>query len=255
MITPWSWPRVIAHRGGGTLAPENTLAGFEKARSLGQRAVEFDVMLSRDAVPVVVHDPKLGRTVAGRGLVAEMTADALTQLDAGSWFDSSLGSLRVPRYVDVLEWCRENDIWMNVEIKPSSAAVATETGRVVAEVTAAFHEGIAAGPRLPEFSSFSVPALQAAQSSAPKFARGLLVTGVPRDWRDQLESCGAVALHARHGELDAATIAEVRQAGVPMMAYTVNDPARARELFGWGLDAICTDRIDLIHADFAATLR
>ncbi|CAN5232671.1 glycerophosphodiester phosphodiesterase [soil metagenome] len=255
MTTLWPWPRVIAHRGGGTLGPENTLAGFEVGRAAGHRAVEFDVMLTRDGVPVVIHDPKLGRTVPGNRPVAEMTAAELVGLDAGSWLGAQFAAARVPLFVDVLAWCRRHDVWMNIEIKPSSVGAAYETGRVVGETTRAFYDGVEAGPALPELSSFSIHALQAARMAAPTFARGLLVTKVPADWSDRLADTGAVALHARHGELDRDLVARVRDAGVPMVAYTVNEPARARELFDWGLDAICTDRIDLIGADFGAAAR
>ncbi len=250
----WPWPRVIAHRGGGTLGPENTLAGFEVGYALGHRAVEFDVMLARDREPVVIHDAVLGRTVPGRGRVATTSAAALAALDAGSWLDARFASARVPRYVDVLAWCRARGVWMNVEIKPSSRATAAETGRVVASVTARMFEddeGRRAGVdlSLPEFSSFSIAALDAARAAAPRFARGLLVGRVPGDWRARIARSGALALHVDHRQLDAATLAQVRGAGVPVMAYTVDDPARAVELAGWGIDAICTDRLDRIAAD------
>src|SRR3954465_6157212 len=79
----WPYPTIIAHRGGGTLAPENTLAAMRCGLARGFHAVEFDVMLSQDGVPVVVHDPVLGRTVAGSGNVADHTARQLAAMDAG----------------------------------------------------------------------------------------------------------------------------------------------------------------------------
>ena len=73
----WPYPRTLAHRGGGTLAPENTLAALRCGLAYGYRAVEFDVMLASDGVPVVVHDPELGRTVAGSGHINDYTAAQL----------------------------------------------------------------------------------------------------------------------------------------------------------------------------------
>ncbi|CAN5261517.1 glycerophosphodiester phosphodiesterase [soil metagenome] len=253
MTTAWPWPRVIAHRGGGTLGPENTLAGFEVGFAAGHRAVEFDVMLTSDGVPVVVHDPALGRTVQGKGKVAEMTAAQLVALDAGSWLGPQFAAARVPRFTEVLAWCRDHGVWMNIEIKPSSVGAAYETGRVVGETLQAFYAGVEPGPALPELSSFSIHALQAARMAAPTFARGLLLTQVPADWTDRLAEAGAVALHARHSDLDRATVARIRAAGFPMMVYTVNDPERARTLLDWGIDAICTDRIDMIGPGFAGS--
>lgn len=77
----WSYPQVIAHRGGGSLAPENTLAAFQCGLNHGLHAVEFDVMLTKDGVPVVIHDEKLGRTVVGQERVCDMLADELYQRD------------------------------------------------------------------------------------------------------------------------------------------------------------------------------
>ena len=85
-MKPWPYPRIIAHRGGGTLAPENTLAGMRKAKEMGYAGVEFDVMLAADATPILMHDQTLERTTSGSGAI-DMTAFAdMLKLDAGSWF-------------------------------------------------------------------------------------------------------------------------------------------------------------------------
>src|SRR5512135_3726600 len=75
-MRPWPYPRILAHRGGGTLAPENTIEAIDVGRAHGYRGVEFDVMLAADAVPVLIHDPTLERTTSGRGDVAAHTARA-----------------------------------------------------------------------------------------------------------------------------------------------------------------------------------
>ena len=82
----WPYPRILAHRGGGLLAPENTLAALRYARNLGFEGVEFDVKLTADDVPVLLHDDTLDRTTDGSGAMADMLFDLVTQLDAGSWF-------------------------------------------------------------------------------------------------------------------------------------------------------------------------
>ena len=81
----WPYPRLIAHRGGGSLAPENTLAALKLGASLGYRASEFDVKLSRDAVPFLLHDSKLERTTNGVGIAGEFDWSVLEGLDAGAW--------------------------------------------------------------------------------------------------------------------------------------------------------------------------
>src|SRR2546422_6860489 len=70
MHRTWPHPRVVCHRGGGALAPENTLAGIRKAAATGFGGVEFDVMLSADKVPLLIHDETLERTTDGRGAVS-----------------------------------------------------------------------------------------------------------------------------------------------------------------------------------------
>ena len=256
MTMQWPYPRQLAHRGGGTLAPENTLAGMRCATAYGFRGVEFDVMLSRDGVPVLMHDPQFGRTIHAPGGVTDYTADALGMLDAGAWLGPQFRGEPVCTLAQVLAHCSAHGLWMNIEIKPSSDAVAAETGTVVAAATKAFfaqHYGNAAAAAnraaddtpLPLFSSFSIDALHAAQTAAPGIPRGWLVDKIAAGWQAQLEALEAVSLHTSHRRLDAASAAAVRHAGYGLMCYTVNDPQRAQLLTQWGVDAYCTDRLDL----------
>lgn len=259
----WFYPKIIAHRGGGTLAPENTLAALRCGMSHGFRAVEFDVMLSADGVPVLMHDPHFGRTVRGEGQVAQTSAADLVRLDAGAWFDARFGGEPVPTYEQAVDFCKSNGIWMNVEIKPAPGHE-VETGRTVGEITrrlfageiaVAGQGGMSPNARaLPLFSSFSFDALAEAASAAPEIPRGFLIDsleGLP-DWRERAEALGAVAIHTSHKKLSCRQASDVKEAGYGLFCYTVNDPARARELLDWGVDAFCTDRIDLIGPDFAA---
>jgi glycerophosphoryl diester phosphodiesterase len=249
----WPYPTVIAHRGGGVLAPENTLAAMRCGLAHGFHAVEFDVMLSADAVPVVTHDPRLGRTVAGSGNVADYTAAQLMAMDAGAWFSAAFAGEPVATYEQVQQFCSQNRIWMNVEIKPAPGAD-EQTGRVVAEMTMRlFAARLAAqGPGvdvtgLPLLSSFSFEALLAAKSAAPEIPRACLFDVIPADWHARLTQAGAVALHTNHKNLSRKQAQAVKRAGFGLFCYTVNTPARARELLSWGVDAFCTDRIDRIY--------
>jgi len=257
----WPYPKVVAHRGGGTLAPENTLAAMRCGLQHGFHAVEFDVMLARDGVPVLMHDAVFGRTVRGVGRVADFSADELAALDAGSWLGPQFAGEPVCTYRQVLEFCRQNGIWMNVEIKPAEG-FEVETGRVVAQVTeeffaaevaahAASGRGAWADPALPLLSSFSFAALRAAQVAAPDIPRGFLTDAIEDDWQERLQELDAVALHTNHKYLSPMQAQSVSQAGYGLFCYTVNKPARAKEILGWGVDGFCTDRIDLIGADFA----
>ena len=242
----WPYPKVIAHRGGGSLAPENTLAAMQCGLDHGYHAVEFDVMLSKDGVPVLMHDPLFGRTVSGVGGVAATLAAELLQMDAGSWFSASYAGARVPSYAQAVRFCQQHGIWMNVEIKPVPG-YEEETGRVVAHVSRELH---AQGEMLPLFSSFSFTALMRAKEEAPEIPRAYLIDQIPANWRDALQQLDAVALHTNQRHLTASLAQQIKAAGYGLFCYTVNTPERAAEICAWGVDAFCTDRIDLISANF-----
>jgi glycerophosphoryl diester phosphodiesterase len=250
----WPYPIVIAHRGGGILAPENTLAGIRGGLSRGFHAIEFDVMLSSDGVPILMHDDMLGRTVAGSGAISALSAVQLLQMDAGAWFGAQYAGERIPRFADVIEFCRKNQIWMNIEIKPAPG-FEVETGRVAAEMVMDMYKSELAAKAqpaaLPLFSSFSFEALQMAQRHAPTIPRGFLMDRISPDWQAKLVDLGAVALHTNHKHLTAELAHDIKAAGYGLMCYTVNDVARAREIMGWGVDAFCTDRIDLFEPQFS----
>jgi glycerophosphoryl diester phosphodiesterase len=142
---------------------------------------------------------------------------------------------------------------MNIELKPAPG-YEIETGGAVARITAAmFADELAAGQleRAPLLSSFSQQALAAAREAAPQLPRACLMSELPPDWERRAREVEAAAIHVSHRHLTPQQAREVKAAGFGLFCYTVNDPARARELLGWGVDAFCTDRIDLIGPDFA----
>jgi glycerophosphoryl diester phosphodiesterase len=240
-IGPWPFPRLLAHRGGGALAPENTLAGLRLAARLGYAGTEFDVKLSAEGVPVLMHDDTLDRTTSGFGPVAGAGLAELQDLDAGSWFGRAFAGERVPTYEAAAEACRALGLWANVEIKPCPGREA-ETGHAVALQSTRLWTGYAHPPLL---SSFSVEALAAAKAAAPGAMLGLLVEGAPEDWRAALADLGCVSLHVLHTNITAELAAAVHGAGYGLLAYTVNDRDRAGLLYSRGVDCIVTDRLDL----------
>ena len=250
MTARWPYPRVIAHRGGGCLAPENTLVAIRTGAQRGFAGVEFDVMLSRDAVPVLIHDETLERTTNGAGAVANAAWAELAPLDAGSWFGAAFAGEPLPRYADAARLCVDLGLWANVEIKPSDG-YERDTGNIVAAMSAELWRAAPVGPLL---SSFSIDALVAAATAAPGFPRGLLVEAIPEDWRDTAARLGCVSLHCSVRHLTRAQARAVRDAGFGLLCYTVNDPATARELFDWGVDTVVTDRLDLMPPGLAASV-
>jgi len=234
------FPRVIGHRGAAGHAPENTLAGFRRAALFGIRWVEFDVALTRDNQPVLLHDETVNRTTDGKGKLAEMALGHLQQLDAGSWHSAEFVGERVPTLTEAFETLHELGLGANIEIKPTKGREA-ETGAIVArQVAAAWPESL---PR-PLLSSFQIESLVAARDAASGLARGYLLNRLGKGWQKEAAALGCVSVHCNQRSLSRQTAAEVRQAGYRLLSYTVNDAARARLLFEWGVEAVFTDYPD-----------
>jgi len=236
----WPYPRILAHRGGGTLAPENTLGAIRLGAQMGFKGVEFDVMLAGDGTPVLMHDETLQRTTNGRGRVADLGYAQLARFDAGK-------DERIPRFEDAARLCRELGLWANVEIKPA-LGYERRTGDAVARMAAEHWRG---APLQPVLSSFSALALAAARQAEPQLPRGLLVGRVRPRWREMLQDLECIALHANHRALNARIVEEAHREGTAVLAWTVNDRRAARKLLAWGVDCLVTDRLDRIAPDFA----
>ena len=248
MSDRWPYPRVIAHRGGGTLAPENTLGAIRHGAALGFRGVEFDVMLAGDATPVLIHDETFERTTSGRGSVPATAYAQIEKFDAGAWHSEAFRGERVPTLVAAANLCRQLGVWANVEIKPAKGYEA-QTGRAVGQLTLELWRGATLAPVV---SSFSMDALAAAKEVAPALPRGMLVGKIPADWHSRMQTLGCVALHCDFRELTEALAGAIHSAGYAVLCWTVNDPAEAAKLFAWGVDCIVTDRLDLIGPGFGA---
>ena len=238
----WELPRVFAHRCGGALAPENTLAGLPIAAALGNRAVEFDVMLSADATPWVIHDETLARTTSGFGNVCDTPDAILNTLDAGCYQHRAFSGEPLPTFAAIAQRCLSLGLFANVEIKPAKGFERI-TGEVVAQQVLELW-----GDRpLPLVSSFSGEALAAARRVAPQLPLGYLCDRPPEDWLDRVEQVAAYSLHCAASELDDSVLAEARAANIPILCFTVNDRKEAEALLKRGVTAVFSDRIDSLR--------
>lgn len=221
------YPRIVAHRCGGALAPENTLAGLAAAARLGCRAVEFDVMLTADRIPILMHDETLERTTRCTGRVAERTFGAIRACDPG-----------VPTLAEAMAACRGLGLWANIELKPA-AGHEEETGTVVGAWLAENWD------KRGVVSSFSEKSALAARRALPEAAFAMLYEALPDDWRAQCTRLGAAAVHLAAEHADAAVAAALAAADLPWACYTVNERAGAERLFALGCAAVFTDRPEL----------
>ena len=239
-MSPWPYPRWVAHRGAGKLAPENTLAAFRLGACYGYRAFECDVKLSADGVPFLLHDATLQRTTNGHGRAADLSWSELSRLDAGAWHSRAFAGEPLASLEGVAAFCLKNGHALNIEIKPTPGSEA-ETGRVVAEHATRLWRGAALPPL---FSSFQPAALAAAQGAAPAIPRALLLDSLRTGWLDEAKTLGCVAVVTGYPLMDAAVLAQLHGAGLRALVYTVNDPAEAQRLAAIGIDAIITDAVD-----------
>ena len=220
--------------------------------------------LTKDKHTILFHDEEFGRTVKQTGKVGEYELSQLLTFDAGSWH-SHERFIKEPiaQFSSVLDYCRRNAVWMNVEIKPE-INTDLETGRIVAEqiqqsfadeITAyrdardAGNEALARDllHKLPLISSFSFTALMTAKVVAPDVPRAFLIDDLAKtvDWRQKLVDLDAVAVHTNVKTLTQSNADEIKDRGYALMCYTVNTQEDHQRLLGYGVDSICTDKLEI----------
>ncbi|WP_342618683.1 glycerophosphodiester phosphodiesterase [Rhodoferax sp. GW822-FHT02A01] len=255
-LPAWPYPRWIAHRGAGKLAPENTLASFRTGAGHGYRMFECDVKLSADGVPFLMHDAELQRTTnaaerlgVGQPGVSDIAGShgwhALSQLDAGSWHSRIFAAEPLPTFEAIARFCVRNSFFLNVEIKPTPGTE-YRTGEVVAQHAARHFNGVAIPPLL---TSFDIPALEGALASQPELPRGLLIDALEElpwsAWLSKAQTLQCQAIVCNHTLWNADTVLQAKAAGFRTLSYTVNDTQEAARLISLGTDGVITDRVDL----------
>ncbi len=247
---PGPRPLVIAHRGGAGLRPENTLAAFEHAVTLGVDGLELDVRRSRDDVAVVIHDATLDRTTSARGPVGRLSADDLADVDAAHHFQPERDNpfrnrgIGVPRLLDVLARCP--DVPIIIELKDHDTRLAEV---VVEDVRAAGAiDRVCLG-------GFSWRMLQAVRRGEPRIptsaAREEVRWALYGSWlgltrgRVTYRAFQVPEFAGRTRVVSRRFVRLAHRAGLPVQVWTVNDLTQARRLLGWGVDGLISDQPDL----------
>jgi glycerophosphoryl diester phosphodiesterase len=232
---------IVGHRGASGDAPENTMAAFALALAQKADGIEFDVHLSRDGVPVVIHDARLERTTSGRGRVRDQTAAALARLDAGSWFNrrfpararARYAGARIPRLAEVLEWVRARRCAAFLEIKQPRRIYRGIEAKVLDEIYRA------GAQQFTTVISFHWPALRRVRRLDSRIALGIdftrpLLAAV----RAKRISAGTLLPHGRFA--GRRWIARAHRAGLRVLAWGLDDPAWMRRAIANGVDGIIT---------------
>ncbi|WP_405646982.1 glycerophosphodiester phosphodiesterase [Streptomyces uncialis] len=227
---------VIAHRGASSAAPENTLVADEVGRRGGAEYIENDVQPSKDGVPYVLHDSTVDRTTDGSGAIRELTSAQLDALDAGSWFGPAFAGNRVPTLAAQLGDLRERGGDMLLEIK------GRHTRDEVATIVRIIRE-----QRMTDrvfVQSFEPDALRYTRDLAPELPLGLLRGTLDADPVAVARELGLTSYNPSDAALGArpGVVAELRDAGVAVMVWTVDSPDRWAALEKAGVDAVITNR-------------
>jgi glycerophosphoryl diester phosphodiesterase len=238
--SPLVWPPLkIGHRGASGEAPENTLVSFDLAWRQGVDGIEFDVQLSSDGVPMVIHDSHLRRTTSGIGWVHEHRATVLRRLDAGSWFNrrhrlrarERYAGARIPLLSEVLQWIKVKQCQAFVEIKDprpeAAAAVIREFDRF--DVW-----------NLARIISFDLPLLQQVRGLAQHAQLGLDFSGRLLPVRRGL-AVGAQTLLPHWAIASRGLIRRAHKAGLHVIPWTVNYPLHMRGMILDGVDGLMTN--------------
>ncbi|MGQ0649406.1 MAG: glycerophosphodiester phosphodiesterase family protein [Gemmatimonadaceae bacterium] len=234
---------VLGHRGNRAHSPENTLFSMREAVALGVHGLEFDVRLSRDGELIVMHDPRVDRTTDGTGAIAELTWEQIRHLDAGARFSVDHATfphrgrgIGVPRLIDVLE--AFPGLPLIIEIKVPEAAAAVR--RLLLEHEATSHCTVAAfrHDTMRPFADSPIPRC----ASTIETTRMYLPALFGRRYRAL--PFQAMSLPPRHHGIPVplgALAAAAAPTGVPVTAWTINEPAVALRLWSRGVRAVLSD--------------
>jgi glycerophosphoryl diester phosphodiesterase len=235
-------PLVIAHRGASAYAPENTLAAFNLAFEMGADGIELDVSLTKDGVPVVFHFDPDDQTHGVRSL-KDLTLDQVKQIDAGAWFAVRFRGERIPTLFEVLEGMAGRGL-IDIELKSNTL----QTDGLEAAVAKVIEETNVGSDVL--LSSFSPFALYRMSVLNPRLPRGLLYAGdmplyLRRAWLRPLARPNA--LHPRWLMVNDRYINWARGKGYKINVWTVDDADEMHRLSALGVDAIITNKPDLLR--------
>ncbi|MGF1694393.1 glycerophosphoryl diester phosphodiesterase [Vibrio lamellibrachiae] len=231
---------ITGHRGAASLAPENTLVSIEQAAKAGAHWVEIDTQLSADNVPVVFHDKTVNRCTNGKGKISELDLATLKSLDAGSWFGEEFSGVTIPTLEEALDKCVELNLTLNLELKTYDDKTIHALVEQVIDVVNRRDYPI---DKL-LFSSFSKDALVLCQTLAPKVRRGFICEVWNSASIDSLKSLELYSVHVDHQILDKSTAKQIKESGVVLKIWTLNEPEKAETYYQLGVDNIITDMPD-----------
>ncbi len=226
----------IAHRGASSLAPENTLAAFDKAVEIGVDGIELDVQLSKDNVPVIIHDEKLNRTTTGRGRVKNFSMAELKKYDAGSWFDPQFSGLEIPVLEEIFARYKDSGLLFNIELKNKTTAYPGIEETVLEYISRYnLEESVI-------ISSFNHDSLVLCRKLNPAVRTGMIyLEDIKEPWH-YARSLGCYSVHPLFFYLQSAeTLVGFKKHDLPLYPWTVNNLQQMENFINKGVEGIITD--------------
>lgn len=236
---------VIAHRGASAYAPENTHSAFKLAIEMQAEMIELDLLLSKDGVPVVIHEDELERTTGIIGLVSNYTIGELRDIDTGSWFSEEFKREPFPTLEEVLAYSK-GKIAVNIEIKHESVTDSLEGG--IVEKALELVKNLEMEDEV-IFSSFDYRVMDHLNKLAPDISKALLYEEIQSNGLSpsQLVDLYKVdAFNCSYKELSQAWIDELNENKIPFFVYTINDEQLMEKVIHSGAKGIFTDKPDIL---------
>lgn len=227
--------QIIAHRGASKLAPENTLPAFQLAYDLGADGIETDVQLTKDQVPVLIHDERLKQTTDGYGYVKDYTYQELKQLDLGSWFSASYSNTRILSLAEFLKWINDKPLCLNIELKNNMI----EYEHIEKIVYSMLNDCQLLNRTT--LSTFNPNSVKRMKKIDPQINSALLTSKRRKDLVTYAQSLGAHAIHVKYRLLSRQLANECLQEGLSLRIYTVNKTAQIKRCFNLNCQGIFTD--------------
>lgn len=240
-------PLSVAHRGASGLAPENTLASFQKALDMGVDVLEMDVHLSKDGEVVVIHDSTVDRTTNGTGKVGDLDLDQLKELDAGSFFSAEYAGEPIPTLQEVIDLAQGRAV-LEIDLKTTSPLPTGLESKVVGLIVSNGLEDRVVLQSLNPLTLFYLKRINSNIPTALSYHEGL-----PLPLRNRW---GASLAHPDIMQPSASTATEEHvlqrhEDGYPVVVWTVDDPAEMEQVIEHGVDGVMTNRPDLLKAVLA----
>lgn len=231
----------LAHRGYSEKYPENTMLAFEKAVEIGANGIEMDVHFSKDRKLVVIHDEELDRTTTGHGLVKDYTLEELKKFDAGIKFGEEFKGIRIPTFDEFLDFVKDKDLIINIEIKNSIIHYENIEEAVYGKIKEYSLENKVI------ISTFDHYSARKCKSINKDIKVGALYWDCIYEPYKYVEMLGVDALHPEFNSVTKQIVEEAHKRNLHVNVYTVNAKEDMENMINMGVDSIITNNPELLR--------